>query len=140
MTLIEGHKELRMLLVNAQINNKITEIIFWSHSLKQVIFLYEFVSVFGNTSNKLSDKMDSKLCYVPKNTEDVTREWLEKVFRFHNPNLREIENLKVLSLHSVDDMTGYCSSSFRATIELGSRTQISIFIKVLLTVMDLDQS
>ena len=54
MTLIEGHKELKMLLVNAQIsNNKITEINFFLVSSLKHIFLYEFVSVFGNTSNKL---------------------------------------------------------------------------------------
>ena len=67
---------------------------------------------------------------IPRLINEVTPEWLEKVFILHNAQIEDVKSAKVIEVKPVTQILGYLSTTVRGTIQLSGDRTIKVFIKV----------
>ena len=66
--------------------------------------------------------------HIPHAPKDITKEWLETVFKKHNPDVQE--GVQILEIRPVQEKTGFLSSVFKAKLRIGNDGDIvPLFIK-----------
>ena len=56
--------------------------------------------------------------HIPHAPADITKEWLETVFKKHNSDVQE--GVQVLEIRPVQEKTGFLSSVFKAKLRVGN--------------------